>query len=291
MNKRISNRLATLSRILAAVLLFVSCDKNAHEGETGLVIEPVYDTGTENLRMENTLFVFDNRNCLASIRTYLDPKELASSYLDLAAGKYTLVLANGLEENFSCPASEGRTSADSLYFKILPPSEKPLLRHGTAQKDYRARGLEHVRIGLAPFWATLELRIENLPDSVSLIELRLKNGTEGFYPVSNRLSPRTRTFFLGSETPRNNVCRFEKIETSPTLSEAVLEAKIYDPSRPEGEIRTVTLPVFEQGGIYRAVLGYKPENNPIELEIISIDGWKEGSDLGEGQTEEDRKKE
>lgn len=286
MNKRIRGCISALFLFL----LSVSCDKDAHKGETGLVIEPVCNTGTENLRPESTLFVFDGQNRLTDIRTYPDPKELAASCLDIPAGNYTLVLANGLERNFSCSATGGPTLADSLYFEVLPQSEKPVLRYGSMRKQYPARNLDLVRIGLDPFWARLDLRIENLPEDVSLVEVRLKNGTDGFYPVSNRLSPRSRTYFLGTEIPEGSLCRFEKIETSPTLSEAVLEITISKPARPESEIRTVTLPAFQPGGVYRAVLGYEPENSHIELEIISIEGWKEGPDLGNGQTEEEQKK-
>lgn len=155
---------------------FTACDKDVHEGEYPLddgqgafVVGLVSEQAVSNLNV----FAFGAEGATVVRKDYTDPRQLASEYLPVAAGSYTVVVvANVTDDNL--PAQT--TVADLTEWLKQHAADWPDMRTASIQTSVAPGEVVHLVLGLqggatgislADLTLRLTVPVKDMPDYVT----------------------------------------------------------------------------------------------------------------------------
>ena len=179
---------ACLVLCVALAVCLTACDDDAHEGEYPLSEgQGAMIIGLESQAevTDLTLYLFDSDGTAVLCETYDDPRELASEYIPVGAGSYTIVVvANGDPADTKVePLPEETTIPDLLEWLKAHAADFPYMLTASEQVEVTSGGIERLHLVLTDGTSGIHLSTVRLALSVPGLELPAyatrANGSEG----------------------------------------------------------------------------------------------------------------
>ena len=180
-----------LSLLLAALVMLLptSCDKDIHENEYPLADgQGALIIGLESQAevTDLTLYLFGSDGTAVLCETYDDPRELASEYIPVGAGSYTIVVvANGDPADTKVePLPEDTTIPDLVEWLKAHAADFPYMLTASEQVEVASGDIERLHLVLTDGTSGIHLSTVRLALSVPGLDLPAytatrANGSEG----------------------------------------------------------------------------------------------------------------
>lgn len=259
-----------------------SCGKDDHNTETGLVVAPsILQQDAVN---DITIWAFDAQGVLRQQYGYSSAKEEATALIQIPEGKYTLVGATNLKENFTHNAVVGTMRLEELLLVIGNASSSPAHAHyGIAAADVKASGVSYASLTLGRSMTELSVEIVNVPSEVVSAKLEVLNSSKGFYPATSKLHPETTTVDFGQVAVVERKVVFPLKRLMPTVgATARVDGELKTQLRmtlnySDGNLLTFELetPILQNGGTYTPKIEYNILRPGIVIRVTTINGWIE----------------
>ncbi len=273
-------------------LLLTACDKNAHEGETDVLVVNLSMSGTDAVN-DIRLWVYGADGPLVEEYHYSSIRELSGTPIPLPSGDYMLIAATNLTAPFSTDMliANGVRPYEGLMFRLDDASASPLHAHyGVQAVKVGDSDLTRVEVTMNRILAELQFTVKGIPDNVVEAGAKVTNTAKALLPYSGQLLPYTDIADLGSIIVQNGIATFPMKRLMPVPKEK---------TRADGDGNIPTLleftfhytdgsaitfnaeaPAMENGGTYTPEVVYDIFRPGITVTIADINGWAEGETTG-----------